>query len=100
MIETMRLRIYILQIIWLIYSKTKLKKEGNILELVNPNRFGYIYLSKYNNYCWSNFLYNVSWTRNFIFVDDENWITDNLISANVFKKEIEERFKYFGTYQH
>ena len=92
----MRLRIYILQIIWLIYSKTKLKKGRNILELINPKKFGYIYISKYYNYDWTRFLYNVKWEQDFIFVDDDNWILKNIINVNIFKNEIEERKKYFG----
>lgn len=66
--------------------------------IVNPNKFEYVYLYEHNNYDLMNFLYIISWEHNFIFADDDNWLAKKEISANVFKKQIEERRKYFGIY--
>ena len=69
------------------------------MELVNPEKFWHIY-NPGDRYWYGDIFNNGNLDINFLFNDGDNEIT-HIYSANymayIFKNQIEERRKYFGT---
>lgn len=83
------------------FLKNKLKKEENILEFINFQQFYFMFKSN-DQYLYTQYFYNndnIDWSL-FLYDHDNTIQRRNIEFLNIFKTEINERRKYFGTHQH